>query len=488
MNLINRQHIDENHAFYEECQRLCMSSKMLRNVCLYHVRQYFFKHGKLSFPTVIVKKVKQEDDTIQYEEKHVNQYVFNFAYLYQHLKTHECYRTKNHPELQFQVNTKVLKQMFIQVNREFSGWFEGIKSYKKNPEKFAGKPKIPSYSKKYFQTKFPKDAISFEKEKGKASLSMTDIVVDLPKYIDQNNICEITICPVGNAFDIITSYKVDDSVIKQIVKESKNFEFKKVKKKETHDVIVKNADFKGSNLKIAGCDIGLNNLMALALNDKQSPNLLVKGCHLKSINQYYNKKMAHKKSALPKGVYFSKSLQKLTTKRNHKIRSLCHEATKKVVDFLVTHHVNCLVVGNNQGWKKNIHIGKKNNQNFVSIPFAKIRKMLQYKCLLSGIIYLETEESYTSKCSFTDRESLRHQTTYAGRRMTRSLFKDSKGKTLNADIHGAFNIIRKVFGYDVFHDDLNFYVKKKIVKLDQYESVIKALKLQQAKNVSPVWG
>jgi IS605 OrfB family transposase len=439
------------------------------------------------------------------------------------MKDHECFRTVNHPDLSFPVNTKVLKQMFIQVNREFSGWYGSIKSYNKNPEKFTSRPNIPNYSKKYFQTKLPKEAISLTKEKGKAVLSMTNITLDLPEFINKNNICEITICPDGNAFDIITSYKVDDSLIRKAVKESKNFAFKEKSKKEeanknnnvtsegscinnvtsegscinnvtsegscvkTNEIIVKNNDFKNSNLKIAGCDIGLTNLMALAVNDKSSPNLIVNGCPLKSVNQYYNKKLAHKKSELPKDIYSSHAIRKLTRKRNHKINSLCHESTKKVVDFLIHHSVNCLVVGNNKGWKQDVNIGKKNNQNFVSVPFAKVRNMLKYKCHLNGIIYLETEESYTSKCSFTDRESMSHQNEYQGKRITRSLFKDGKGHIFNADIHGAFNIIRKVFGYDVFKEDVIFYIKKQILKMHNYVKLMKN-KVTQEKNVNPAFG
>ena len=166
---------------------------------------------------------------------------------------------------------------------------------------------------------------------------------------------------------------------------------------------------------------------------------------------------------------------------------MCHEVTKKVVDFLIQYNVNCLVVGNNKGWKQEINIGKRNNQNFVSLPFAKVRNMLRYKCHLNGIIYLETEESYTSKCSFTDRESMSHKDDYKGKRMTRSLFKDSKGHIVNADIHGALNIIRKVFGYAVFKDDLISYVKKKIVKLSRYADLIKSSYIKE-KSVNPVLG
>ncbi len=446
---------------------------MLRNVCLYSIRQFYFEHDKLYFPTVFKKKVEQEDGSVKVEDKPGNQYVFNYTYLYHLLKDHECFRTETHPDLLFKTNTKVMKQMFIHVNREFSSWLMGMKAWGKDPEKFTGKPNMPYYSKKYFQTKFPKESISFTKEKGKAVLSMTNIVLDLPDFIGKDNICEVLISPEGNGFDIITSYKINDDVIRSIVKESKNFSFKKVKNEETDEIIVTNKDFKDSDLKVVGCDIGLNNLMALASNDKSMPDLLVNGRELKSVNQYYNKVKAQKTSELPKGLYSSKAIRKLTETRNHKINSMCHEVTKKVVDFLLIHGINCLVVGNNKGWKQEINIGKRNNQNFVSLPFAKVRNMLKYKCHLNGIIYLETEESYTSKCSFTDRESMSHQDDYKGKRIIRSLFKDSKGHIFNADIHGALNIIRKVFSYDVFKDDLISYVKKKIVKLHTYTNLIK---------------
>lgn len=53
------------------------------------------------------------------------------------------------------------------------------------------------------------------------------------------------------------------------------------------------------------------------------------------------------------------------------------------------------------------------------------------------------EESYTSKCSFLDNERICKHESYKGRRIKRGLFKTSFGKIINADINGAFNIIRK---------------------------------------------
>lgn len=497
MNLITRQHISPRHSAYAECLRLCVASKMLRNVALYHIRQFYFEFEQLFFPKIgyPVKKPKKQDRTdaedtckkkkhltkaekqaLGYDVKLINQYVFDHTHLYHELKNHECFRTETHPELKKRINTKVMKQIFIQVNREFSGFFSSIKSYWKNPEKQTGKPRLPNYSKKVFQTRFPKDALSFPSEKERkenpdahyVQLSMTDLKVPLPRHIRKKDVLEVLIVPVGFGFDLIVNYKRNT---KDVFEESQKNNKEKIENPETLRFSKEN-EIKDINTvsSIAGCDIGLNNLMALASNDLNKPHWLVNGRPLKSVNQYYNKKKAQLTSELPQGIFTSKAIQKLTTKRNHKIHSLCHEATRKVVDTLIKNNIECLVVGNNQGWKQEITLGKKNNQNFVSIPFAKIRKQLKYKCELAGILYLETEERYTSKCSFADQEILAHHTTYAGKRVARGLFKTKNGMCVNADTHGALNIIRKIFGFDVFSQPVSHYIKRPIKILHNHAS------------------
>lgn len=69
--------------------------------------------------------------------------------------------------------------------------------------------------------------------------------------------------------------------------------------------------------------------------------------------------------------------------------------------------------------------------------------MISYKATLEGINVKIAEESYTSKCSFLDNEQICKHEEYAGRRIKRGLFKTSSGNIINADINGAFNIIRK---------------------------------------------
>ena len=46
-------------------------------------------------------------------------------------------------------------------------------------------------------------------------------------------------------------------------------------------------------------------------------------------------------------------------------------------------------------------MGKANDQNFVSVPHDRLRKMIGYKAAKEGILIVEQEESYTSKADIT---------------------------------------------------------------------------------------
>ena len=51
-------------------------------------------------------------------------------------------------------------------------------------------------------------------------------------------------------------------------------------------------------------------------------------------------------------------------------------------------------------------MGKRNNQNWVSIPHDMLEDQIKYKCEDVGIEVLKQEESYTSKASFLDRDKI----------------------------------------------------------------------------------
>jgi transposase len=75
--------------------------------------------------------------------------------------------------------------------------------------------------------------------------------------------------------------------------------------------------------------------------------------------------------------------------------------------------------------------------------------MLTYKAQLVGIQVIVTEESYTSKASFLDADPLplfdpaQPTPTFSGRRVKRGLYRAADGTPINADVNGAYNIMRK---------------------------------------------
>jgi putative transposase len=198
---------------------------------------------------------------------------------------------------------------------------------------------------------------------------------------------------------------------------------------------------------IAGIDIGIDTLAAVTSNHRGWTPLLINGKPLKSINQYYNKKRAFLMSQLMKSCknkYTSNRLENLTFKRNMKVDDYLHKASRFIIDKLSEYGMGTLVIGHNSNWKQEVNMGKRNNQNFVSIPFNKFIHMLKYKAELIGMDVIIIEEGYTSKCSFLDNEPIGKHESYMGKRIKRGLFRSKDGVLINADCNGSGNIIRKV--------------------------------------------
>jgi IS605 OrfB family transposase len=208
---------------------------------------------------------------------------------------------------------------------------------------------------------------------------------------------------------------------------------------------------------IAGADLGLNNTVTIVTTTPKINPIKINGRVMKSINQYYNKSLASKKSELSftsmNNALTSHSIKSLTQKRNNQIHNILHQMSSYVVNWLKTNHIEALIVGYNENWKVEVNTGSKNNQNFVQIPFLKLINQLRYKCELAGIVLVLTEESYTSKASFLDldkiptyQEGIKNEVKFTGKRVKRGLYKSSTGLFINSDVNGAYNILRKVIG------------------------------------------
>ena len=207
---------------------------------------------------------------------------------------------------------------------------------------------------------------------------------------------------------------------------------------------IKDVEILKDNNRYAGIDLGINNLATITSNISQS--YIVNGRPVKSINQYYNKSKANLQSQL-KDKRTSKRIQRLTFKRNCKIKDYFHKSTSYIVNQLVSDSINTVVLGQNKDWKQDINIGSKNNQSFTSIPHNMFTNMLKYKCRLNGINVVCIEEPYTSKSSFLDLDpipSLKDKkVNFSGQRIKRGLYRSSNGSIINADVNGSFNILRR---------------------------------------------
>jgi transposase len=81
---------------------------------------------------------------------------------------------------------------------------------------------------------------------------------------------------------------------------------------------------------------------------------------------------------------------------------------------------------------------------------GKLKDRLKQLCDLHCIRFQETEESYTSKASYLDGDSLPKYGEKpegwkaSGKRVERGLYRSANGFVVNADLNGAANILRKV--------------------------------------------
>ena len=201
-------------------------------------------------------------------------------------------------------------------------------------------------------------------------------------------------------------------------------------------------------------DLGIDNFATIFGNN--SPNFIISGKPLKSYNQSFNKKKSRIKSELwaKNHKFYSEKLRKMDINRYNFINNYINQSVHTIVKYCLKYKIQNVIMGYNELWKKDVSLGTKTNQKFHFIPFLSFKQKLNNKCMEQGISFLITEESYTSKCSALDKESIEKHEIYKGKRMKRGLFQTSEGKTLNADINGAINIMRKVIG-----DNLTFKFK-----------------------------
>lgn len=324
------------------------------------------------------------------------------------MQQYDCYY-----ELGSQASQKVIQLL----DKCWVSFFKGIKGWSENKDSYLGKPRIPQY----------KDKID-----GRCVLMLKNIQ------------CKIVDGYLKFSWKPLRELKVKSNVIGKLIQvrfvpRGKNYVLEIVYEIDTPEC---NPESK----RIIGIDLGIDNFATVSNNINQRP-FLINGRAMKSMNQYYNKKKAEMQSELKRkhDRNWSNKLQHLTDKRFNKVKDYMHRSSKYIIGWCIDNQIDTVVVGLNKSWKQEANMGSRNNQNFITIPFEMFISQLKYKCENVGIKFIETEESYTSGTSFLDGELPNKKDYDKSRRKARGLFTSNKGIHINADLNGAYQIVKKVF-------------------------------------------
>jgi len=387
MQLVEQHVVDQHDPRYALIDEAAFQSKNLYNAVLYLVRQAFIHEGKyLSY--------NKMDKLMQ---------------------SHEAYQA-----LPRKVSQWVLKGL----HRNWQSFFESLKAYQEDPSKFTGRPKLPKYK---------------HKIEGRNLLVYTNQAISKPE------LAQGIIKPSQLAITVKTKQQRIKQV--RIVPRNGFYVVEVVYEREPVQAQV-DPSF------CVGIDLGVTNVAAIASNRVGFVPRLVNGRPLKAWNQWYNKRVKELKKLLPKAdrERVTRQMERITNTRNRQIDHYLHTASRRIIDFLVEEGIGTVIIGLNPLWKQECNLGKRTNQNFVSIPHSHFVDMLSYKAALAGIQVEVREESYTSKASFLDLDPIpdykpnhAEEHVFSGKRIGRRnrLYRAKDGRTISADVNGAYNILRK---------------------------------------------
>lgn len=388
MQLVEQHLVRQDDSRFAVIDSAAFASKNLYNQANYQIRQSFIHEGKY----------------------------LPYAEVFHRLKKQDCYRA---------LPRKVSNSILIQLHKNWVSFFEATKAYQKDASSFTGRPKLPKYKDK----EKGRNILIYDKQAlGKRAFGKTGklvpsgLPIEIATHIAEwERIAQVRIVP-----------RLDGYMIEVV------YEQQEIQAEVNRGLV-------------AAVDLGVNVLAALTSNKPGFIPRLVSGKPLKSLNQQYNKHRAKAQSRLSHECRFTSShLNHVTTKRNRRVDSYLHTASRRIIDLLVQEGIGTLVIGKNPLWKQAVNMGKRNNQQFVQIPHARFIDQLTYKATLVGIQVIIQEESYTSKASFLDNDPLPtyqenhpEKLVFSGKRVARSWYRAKDGTIIHADINGSYNILRK---------------------------------------------
>jgi putative transposase len=180
----------------------------------------------------------------------------------------------------------------------------------------------------------------------------------------------------------------------------------------------------------AGIDIGINNLMAIYVENGLMR--LINGKPLKSISCYWRKKIAEYQSMLNKyGLRTSRRLRRMYAKWRRQVRSYINAKVREAVEWLYEAGVSTIKVG----YPKYIAQRNGNFNNVHVWTYGYLLRRIREVAEEYGISVIYVDESYTSSRCPLHGDG-------CGIRVYRGLFKcTTMNKVFNADLIAAHNIL-----------------------------------------------
>ena len=376
---------------YYSIKELCRIAKNLVNQAIYNVRQYYFTEGEY----------------LNYEKN------------YHLLKNSDNYKM---------LNSNMAQQILKEVDGSFKAFFGLLKLAKKGKYPFNA-CKLPNYLPKNGYTTL---VIGFVRLNGNKLIlpfsntykkSHKPIEITIPPILLDKKVKEIRIIPKANARFFEIQYIYEAEHIQRNLNQS----------------------------NALALDLGINNLVTAVSSTGKS--FIIDGRKIKSINQWFNKENTRLQSIKDKQHFSKKNTNRqnaILRNRNNKVNDYMNKVARKIINYCICNDIGVLVVGYNETFQRNANIGKANNQNFINIPYGKLREKLEYLCELNDINYVKQEESYTSKASFFDKDKIPvynadnpQEYKFSGNRIHRGMYQCANGQLINADVNGALNILRK---------------------------------------------